>query len=63
MVSKKISVHGWPSGGPADSEDTVKFAQAHNVKCMIEKFSLGDANKALAATEEGKVRFRSVIIP
>jgi len=36
MIQKRLSVRGWPSGTAADSEDTVKFAQASGVECQIE---------------------------
>ena len=38
MIQKRLSVRGWPSGTAADSEDTVKFAQASGVECQIETY-------------------------
>ena len=46
-----------------DSEDAISFAQIHGVECMIEKFPLDKANEALQHMNEGKVRFRGVLIP
>lgn len=35
MITKGLSVHGWPSGHSLDCEEAVKFAQLHDVHCMI----------------------------
>lgn len=61
LVVKGTSVQGWPSGHQLDSEDAIDFALTHGVKCMIEKFPLADAQKALEHMSSGKVRFRSVL--
>lgn len=58
MLGKGLSVTAWPSGHAKDSEDTIKFAQTHGVDCMIEKFTLDQANEAMEKMEGGKVRFR-----
>ncbi|KAK7968078.1 alcohol dehydrogenase [Apiospora aurea] len=47
LLMKAASVVGWPSGNALDSEEAVQFAADHGVKCMVEKFSLGDANEAM----------------
>ncbi|KAI1334600.1 alcohol dehydrogenase [Xylariaceae sp. FL0016] len=62
MVTKGLSVHGWPSGHALDSEEAIKFSEDHGVKCMIEKFSLDDAEKAMEHCNSGKVRFRGVLM-
>ncbi|KAI2623748.1 alcohol dehydrogenase [Xylaria nigripes] len=62
MVTKGISVVGWPSGHALDSEEAIQFAQTHGVKCMVEKFSLSDVNKAMEICGSGKVRFRAVLL-
>ncbi|MCJ1474798.1 hypothetical protein MMC13_003458 [Lambiella insularis] len=61
MVQKGLSVHGWPSGHSLDSEEAIEFAEVHGVNCMVETFSLADANKAYDHMMSGNVRFRSVI--
>jgi hypothetical protein len=38
IISKQLSIRGWPSGTAADSEDTVAFAKLQGVKCKISKF-------------------------
>lgn len=63
MIQKGLSLVAWPSGQASDSEDTISFAQVHNVKCMVEKFSLEQANEALKKMEEGHIRFRGVLTP
>lgn len=62
LVTKGASVHGWPSGHALDSEEAIKFAQDHGVKCMVERFPLEDAAKAMVHCSSGKVRFRGVIV-
>ncbi|RWA13889.1 hypothetical protein EKO27_g1224 [Xylaria grammica] len=62
MVIKGVSVAGWPSGHALDSEEAIAFSQAHGVKCMIEKFPLAEAAKAMEHCVSGKARFRSVLI-
>ena len=61
MISKGLSVHGWPSGHALDCEEAVDFAQLHNVNCMIEKFPLEKAQEAYEHMMSGKVRFRAVL--
>ena len=63
MIGKGLSIVAWPSGHQMDSEDAISFAQIHSVECMIEKFPLDKANEALQHMNEGKVRFRGVLIP
>ena len=62
LVTRGISVHGWPSGHALDSEEAIQFAQDHGVKCIIEKFPLADAAKAMEHCQSGNVRFRGVLI-
>jgi D-arabinose 1-dehydrogenase-like Zn-dependent alcohol dehydrogenase len=52
---------GWPSGTAKDSEDTLKFAAANNVRAMIEVFPLGRAADGYNHMMSGKVRFRAVL--
>ncbi|KAI1374225.1 alcohol dehydrogenase [Hypoxylon crocopeplum] len=63
LVSKGASVHGWPSGHALDSEEAISFAKDHGVKCLVEKFPLADAAKVMQRCQEGKARFRGVLIP
>ena len=62
MVIKGVSVSGWPAGHALDSEEAISFSQTHGVKCMIEKFKLDDAAKAMEHCAAGKPRFRAVLV-
>lgn len=63
MVQRGASVHGWPSGHALDSEEAIRFARDHGVRCFVEKVPLADAAKAMEDCASGKVRFRGVLIP
>lgn len=62
LVSKSVTVGGWASGHALDSEEAILFAQTHGIKCLIEKFPLAEAAKAMEHCNSGKVRFRSVLV-
>lgn len=62
MILKGLSVRGWASGHAQDSSDTIAFARAQKIKCMVERFPLEEAQKALEHTASGKARFRSVLV-
>jgi D-arabinose 1-dehydrogenase-like Zn-dependent alcohol dehydrogenase len=55
------SIQGWASGVPADSEDTLRFAEMTGVRAMIEKYPLAQANEAFARMMSGKAEFRVVL--
>jgi D-arabinose 1-dehydrogenase-like Zn-dependent alcohol dehydrogenase len=61
MIGNGLSVVAWPSGHALDSEEAIDFAMRHDVHCMVEKFSLDNANEALQHMLSGKVRFRAVL--
>ncbi|KHN93686.1 zinc-binding dehydrogenase [Metarhizium album ARSEF 1941] len=62
MVLRGLSVAGWPSGHALDSEEAIRFAQTHGIKCMIEKYPLADVQKAVDSLVAGKPRFRNVLV-
>ncbi|POR37665.1 Alcohol dehydrogenase [Tolypocladium paradoxum] len=62
LVLKGKSVHGWPSGHALDCEEAIRFAMKHDVRCMIEKYSLADVQKAVDDLKAGKPRFRNVLV-
>ncbi|UNI22965.1 hypothetical protein JDV02_008808 [Purpureocillium takamizusanense] len=62
MVLKGLSVHGWPSGHALDSEEAIRFASQHGVRCMVEKYPLSDVQKAVDSLKAGKPRFRNVLV-
>lgn len=61
MIHYGTSITAWPSGHAQDTEEAIKFAEVHGVKCMIEKFPFDKANEALEHMSSGKVRFRGVL--
>ncbi|KAL1304754.1 hypothetical protein AAFC00_003692 [Neodothiora populina] len=62
MITKNISVHGWPSGHALDSVEAINFAQHLDVKCMVETFPLAKVQDAVEHMLSGKARFRSVLV-
>ncbi|KAJ3715207.1 hypothetical protein C8R42DRAFT_726136 [Lentinula raphanica] len=63
LIGKRSSIKGWPSGHAKDSEDAVAFAQKHNIKTMVETFSLEQVNEAYSKMQSGQIRFRAVLTP
>lgn len=63
LLMQGLSVTAWPSGHARDSEETIVFANTHGVECMVEKYSLEQVNEAFDKMEQGKARFRGVLLP
>jgi len=61
LIRGSKSVQGWASGIPADSEDTLRFAELTGVRPMIEKFPLARVNEAYARMMSGNAQFRVVL--
>jgi D-arabinose 1-dehydrogenase-like Zn-dependent alcohol dehydrogenase len=57
------TIAGWPSGSSIDSEDTMAFSALAGVRPRVEVFKLEQADQALAAVLENRVRFRAVLTP
>ncbi|HTV15327.1 MAG TPA: alcohol dehydrogenase [Acidobacteriaceae bacterium] len=57
--SKRLQ--GWAAGTPADSEDTLRFAELTGVRAMIETYPLEKAAEAYARMMSGKAEFRAVL--
>jgi len=55
------AVQGWASGTPADSEDTLRFAEISGVRPMIETYPLERAAEAYDRMMSGKAQFRVVL--
>ena len=55
-------IQGYYSGTPADSEDTLRFAELTGVRPMIETYPLEKAAEAYARMMSGKAQFRVVLI-
>jgi D-arabinose 1-dehydrogenase-like Zn-dependent alcohol dehydrogenase len=62
LITKRLSIHGWPSGTAKDSEETLNFAALTGVRPMIEEFPMADAAKAYDRMITSKVRFRAVLV-
>jgi D-arabinose 1-dehydrogenase-like Zn-dependent alcohol dehydrogenase len=55
------SIQGWAAGTPADSEDTLHFAELSGVRPMIETYPLEKAGEAYDRMMSGKAQFRVVL--
>jgi D-arabinose 1-dehydrogenase-like Zn-dependent alcohol dehydrogenase len=61
LITGSRTVQGWASGTPADSEDTLRFAELSGVRPMIETYPLEKAAEAYARMMSGKAEFRVVL--
>jgi D-arabinose 1-dehydrogenase-like Zn-dependent alcohol dehydrogenase len=61
LISGSRAIQGWASGTPADSEDTLRFAELSGVRPMIETYPLEEAAQAYARMMSGKAEFRAVL--
>jgi D-arabinose 1-dehydrogenase-like Zn-dependent alcohol dehydrogenase len=61
LITGSRTVQGWASGTPADSEDTLRFAELSGVRPMIETYPLEKAGEAYARMMSGKAEFRVVL--
>jgi len=61
LIFGSRNIQGWASGTPADSEDTLHFAELTGVRPMIETYPLEKAGEAYARMMSGKAEFRVVL--
>jgi D-arabinose 1-dehydrogenase-like Zn-dependent alcohol dehydrogenase len=61
LITGSRTIQGWAAGTPADSEDTLRFAELTGVRAMIETFPLEKAAEAYARMMSGKAEFRVVL--
>jgi D-arabinose 1-dehydrogenase-like Zn-dependent alcohol dehydrogenase len=61
LITGSRTLQGWASGTPADSEDTLRFAELSGVRAMIETYPLEKAEEAYARMMSGKAEFRVVL--
>jgi D-arabinose 1-dehydrogenase-like Zn-dependent alcohol dehydrogenase len=61
LINGSRAIQGWASGTPADSEDTLNFAELTGVRAMIETYPLDKAAEAYARMMSGKAEFRVVL--
>jgi D-arabinose 1-dehydrogenase-like Zn-dependent alcohol dehydrogenase len=61
LITGSRTIQGWAAGTPADSDDTLRFAELTGVRAMIETYPLEKAAEAFARMLSGKARFRVVL--
>lgn len=61
LITGTHRIQGWASGTPADSEDTLRFAEQTGVRPMIETYPLEKAGEAFDRMLSGKAEFRVVL--
>jgi len=61
LITGSKTIQGWAAGTPADSEDTLRFAELSGVRPMIETYPLEKAADAYARMLSGKAEFRVVL--
>jgi D-arabinose 1-dehydrogenase-like Zn-dependent alcohol dehydrogenase len=61
LIVGNKSIQGWATGSPADTEDTLHFAEISGVRPMIETYPLEKAGEAYARMMSGKAQFRVVL--
>jgi D-arabinose 1-dehydrogenase-like Zn-dependent alcohol dehydrogenase len=55
------TIEGWATGSPADTEDTLNFAELSGVRPMIETYPLEKAAEGYARMMSGDAKFRVVL--
>jgi D-arabinose 1-dehydrogenase-like Zn-dependent alcohol dehydrogenase len=61
LINGSRTIQGWAAGTPADSDDTLRFAELTGVRPMIEVYPLEKAAEAYARMLSGKAEFRVVL--
>jgi D-arabinose 1-dehydrogenase-like Zn-dependent alcohol dehydrogenase len=61
LINGSRAIQGWASGTPADSEDTLRFAELSGVRPMVETYPLEKAAEGYARMMSGKAEFRAVL--
>ena len=61
LINGSRGIQGWASGTPADSEDTLHFAELSGVRPMVETYPLEKAGEAYDRMLSGKAQFRVVL--
>jgi len=61
LIFGSRSIQGWAAGTPADSEDTLRFAELSGVRPMIETYPLEKAAEGYARMMSGNAQFRVVL--
>jgi len=61
LIFGSKTIQGWAAESPADSEDTLHFAELSGVRPMIETYPLEKAGEAYARMMSGHAQFRVVL--
>ena len=61
LIKGGKTIEGWAGVTPADSDDTLRFAQLRGVRAMIETYPLEKAAEAYERMMSGKAEFRVVL--
>ena len=61
LITGSRTIQGWAAGTPADSEDTLRFAELAGVRPMIETYPLEKAAEGYARMMSGNAQFRVVL--
>jgi D-arabinose 1-dehydrogenase-like Zn-dependent alcohol dehydrogenase len=61
LITGSLTIQGWAAGTPADSEDTLQFAELSGVRPMIETYPLAKAAEGYARMMSGNAQFRVVL--
>ncbi|MBV9502038.1 MAG: alcohol dehydrogenase catalytic domain-containing protein [Acidobacteriaceae bacterium] len=61
LITECRTIQGWAAGTPADSEDTLRFAELTGVRPMIETYPLEKAAEGYARMMSGRAQFRVVL--
>jgi D-arabinose 1-dehydrogenase-like Zn-dependent alcohol dehydrogenase len=61
LISGSKSIQGWAAGTPADSDDTLRFAELTGVRPMIETYPFEKAAEGYARMMSGNAQFRVVL--
>ena len=61
LIFGSRSIQGWAAGTPADTEETLRFAELSGVRPMLETYPLERAAEAYARMLSGDARFRVVL--
>lgn len=61
LILSNRTIQGWVAGTPADSEDTLRFAELTGVRPMIETYPLEKAAEGYARMMSGHAQFRVVL--
>ena len=61
LIFGSRTIQGWAAGTPADTEDTLRFAELTGIRPMIETYPLEKAAEAYERMLSGQAQFRCVL--